>query len=154
VKIGGRQHYLWRAVDQDGSLLDLLVQAKRDQVAASRFFLKVLRGAGYAPRVVVTDGLASYREPCARLLSAAAHIRDKAANNRAENSHQPTRGREHRMKGFKSVAHAGRFLSIFGPIYDLFSVRRHGLRAEHFRVLLARRFATWRELTQVARAMA
>ena len=154
VKISGRQHYLWRAVDQEGSVLDILVQARRNQRAAMRFFRKVLRRTCYAPRAVVTDGLASYREPCTRLLSGAKHIRDKGANNRAENSHQPTRNRERRMKGFKSVAHAQRFLSTFGPIYDLFSVGRHALKAEHFRVLLARRFEMWRELTQGAPAAA
>jgi len=152
VRIDGQIEYLWRAVDQEGNLLDVLVQAKRDKKAASRFFRKVLKGAGYAPRVVVTDRLASYREPCAHLVSGALHVRDKGANNRAENSHQPTRIRERRMKRFKSIVHAQRFLSIFGSIYDLFSVGRHHLKAKHFRILMANRFGTWRRLTQVAPA--
>ena len=150
VRIAGQQRYLWRAVDQKGNVLDILVQKTRDKVAAARFFKKLLRMAKYAPRVVVTDRLASYREPCARLVGSALHIRDKGANNRAENSHQPTRSRERRMRRFKSIAHAQRFLSIFGVINDLFNVGRHHLKSEHRRLLLARRFVAWREATGVA----
>lgn len=149
VRIGGQQQYLWRAVDQEGNVLDILVQARRDKKAAARFFRRLLSGAGYAPRVVVTDGLASYREPCARLVSGALHVRDKWANNRAENSHQPTRIRERQMKGFKSVKQAQKFLSIFSQVGDLFRICRHGIKAVSFRNLLACRFETWRQVTQV-----
>jgi putative transposase len=152
VRISDQQRYLWRAVDQEGNVLEVLVQARRDKKAASNFLRKALKGAGYAPRLIVTDRLASYREPCAQLVSGALHVRDRGANNRAENSHQPARIRERRMKRFKSIKHAQRFLSIFGSIYDLFCVGRNHLRAEHFRILLANRFETWRRLTQVAPA--
>jgi putative transposase len=100
LKIDGRLQYLWRAVDQDGSVLDILVQPRRDKKAAARFFKKLLRGSRYAPRVVVTDRLASYIAPCAALLPNTVHRRDKGLNNRAENSRQPTRERERRMRGF------------------------------------------------------
>src|SRR5215471_4089241 len=100
LKIGGRFQYLWRAVDQDGSVLDILAQPHRDKEAAARFFKMLLRGAMYAPRVVVTDRLASYNTPCAELLPNAIHRRYKGLNNRAESSHQSTRERERRMRGF------------------------------------------------------
>jgi putative transposase len=102
IKIGGRLQYLWRAVDQDGSVLDILVQSRRSKKAAARFFRKLLRGLRYAPRVVVTDKLARYSASCAELLPYTVHRRDKGLNNRAENSHQPTRERQRRMRGFKS----------------------------------------------------
>ena len=152
IKIGGRLQYLWRAVDQDGSVLDILVQSHRNKKAAARFFKKLLRRMKYAPRVVVTDKLASYRAPCAKFLPNSVHRRDKGLNNRAENSHQPTRERERRMRGFKSPRHAQRFLSIFGMIADLFSVGRHLLTAPSYRAALRRRFVEWRELTGVPAA--
>ena len=99
VRIGGRLHYLWRAVDQDGSVLDILVQSRRSKKAAARFFRKLPRGLKCAPRVVVTDKLASYGTPCAELLPDTVHRWDKGLNNRAENSHLPTRQRERRMGG-------------------------------------------------------
>ena len=138
LKIGGRLQYLWRAVDQDGSVLDILVQPHRDKEAAARFFKKLLRGLRYAPRVVVTDKLASYTAPCAELLPNTVHRRDKGLNNRAENSHQSTRERERRMRGFKSAGHAQRFLSIFGLVADLFGVGRHLLSAPNYRAALSR----------------
>ena len=149
LRIDGRLQYLWRAVDQDGSVLDILVQPHRDKKAATRFFRKLLRGSKYAPRVVVTDRLASYISPCAELLPNTAHRRDKRLNNRAENSHQSTRERERRMRGFKSVGHAQRFLSIFGLVADLFGVGRHLLSARSYRVALGRRFIEWRSITGV-----
>jgi putative transposase len=146
LKIDGRLQYLWRAVDQDGSVLDILVQPRRDKMAAARFFKKLLRGLRYVPRVVVTDRLASYIAPCAELLPNTVHRRDKGLNNRAENSHQPTRERERRMRGFKSAAHAQRFLSIFGLVTDLFGVGRHLLSARNYREALRRRFVEWRSI--------
>jgi putative transposase len=145
--------YLWRAVDQDGSVLDILVQSRRNKKAAARFFRKLLRGLRYAPRVVVTDKLASYSTPCAELLPNAVHRCDKGLNNRAENSHQPTRERERRMRGFKSARHAQRFLSIFGMIGDLFSVGRHLLSAVSYRAALSSRFIEWREVAGVFAAV-
>ena len=104
LKIGGRLQYLWRAVDQDAAFWISL--CNRDKEAAARFFKKLLRGLRYAPRVVVTDRLASYTAPCAELLPNTVHRRDKGLNNRAENSHKSTRKRERRMRGFKSAGHA------------------------------------------------
>ena len=152
LKINGRLQYLWRAVDQDGTVLDILVQPKRDKVAAARYFRKLLGGLGYAPREVVTDQLASYTAPCAQWLPDARHIRNKGANNRAENSHPPTRLRERRMRRFKSAAHAQRFLSTFGMVYDHFAIARHTPSAENARALRGRRFASWRTIAEVASA--
>jgi putative transposase len=152
LKIDGRLQYLWRAVDQDGSVLDILVQPRRDKKAAARFFKKLLRGSRYAPRVVVTDRLASYIAPCAELLPNTMHRRDKGLNNRAENSHQSTRERERRMRGFKSAGHAQRFLSIFGLVADLFGVGRHLLSASNYRAALSRRFIEWRSIAGVPAA--
>lgn len=149
IKIGGRLQYLWRAVDQDGSVLDILVQPRRDKKAAARFFKKLLRQMKYEPRVVVTDKLASYMAPCHELLPDAEHRRDKGLNNRGENSHQPTRERERQMRKFKSPNHAQQFLSIFGMIRDLFSVGRHLLSALNYRVLLSRRFDEWKSIAGI-----
>jgi putative transposase len=149
LKIDGRLQYLWRAVDQDGSVLDILVQPRRDKKAAARFFKRLLRGSRYVPRVVVTDKLASYVAPCAESLPNSVHRRDKGLNNRAENSHQSTRERERRMRGFKSAGHAQRFLSIFGVISDLFGVGRHLLSARNYRVALSHRFAEWRIISEI-----
>ena len=152
LKIDGRLQHLWRAVDQDGSVLDILVQPRRDKKAAARFFKRLLRVSRYAPRVVVTDKLASYVAPCAELLPNSVHRRDKGLNNRVENSHQPTRERERRMRGFKSAGHAQRFLSIFGLVADLFGVGRHLLSASNYRMALSRRFVEWRRIAGVPAA--
>lgn len=106
LKIGGRLQYLWHAVYQEGSVVDILVQLHRDKKAATGFFKKLLRQTNYESRVVVTDKLASYCAPYAELLPNVVHRRDKGLNNRAENSHQPTRERERQMRGFKSSRHA------------------------------------------------
>jgi putative transposase len=152
LKIDGRLQYLWRAVDQDGSVLDIRVQPHRSKKAAARFFKKLLRGSSYAPRVVVTDRLASYNAPCAELLPNTVHRREKGLNNRAENSHPATRERERRMRGFKSAGHAQRFLSIFGLVADLFAVGRHLLSASNYRAALSRRFVEWRSIAGVPAA--
>ena len=111
IRINGTQHYLWRAVDQHGNVLDVLVQSRRNGNAAKRFFRKLLKGLQYAPRVIVTDKLTSDSVAHRELLASVEHRRSKYLNNRAENSHQPTRQREHAMKRFKSPGHAQRFLS-------------------------------------------
>jgi putative transposase len=152
LKIDGRLQYLWRAVDQDSSVLDILVQPHRSKKAAARFFKKLLRGSSYAPRVVVTDRLASYNAPCAELLPSTVHRREKGLNNRAENSHQTARERQRRMRGFKSAGHAQRFLSIFGSVADLFAVGRHSLSASNYRAALSRRFIEWRSIAGVPAA--
>src|SRR5262249_41060197 len=124
VTIGGERHYLWRAVDQDGEILDILVQKRRNTRAAKRFFRKLLKGLRYSPRLLVTDKLGSYGEARRELLPGVAHRQDKWANNRAEVSHQPTRQRERQMRRFKSPGQAQRFLSVHGPINNLFRLGR------------------------------
>jgi hypothetical protein len=116
IKIGGKTHYLWRAVDQHGNVLDILVTSRRDTTAATRFFRKLLKGMEYVPRVLVTDKLGSYRAARRRVLRSVEHHRSTYLNNRAENSHQPTRARERVMKTFTSARHAQRFLSAFSGI--------------------------------------
>lgn len=148
LKIDGVWKYLWHAGDQEGQVLDILVQPKRNKEAAARFFKKVLRGAVYTPRQVVTDKLAAYIQPCADVLPNSMHTRDKGANNHAENSHQPTRQRERRMKRFKSAAHAQRFLSIFSEVGNLFALARHTVSAANHRLLLATSLNTWSSMAQ------
>ena len=109
LSINGKLQYLWGAVDQDGEVLDILVQPRRNRQAAKKFFRKLLRRLQYVPRAIITDKLGSYAAAKAELLPKVRHIQDKRANNRAENSHQPTRERERRMRGFKSAGHAGGF---------------------------------------------
>ncbi len=103
IRINGKQHYLWRAVDQEGNVLDILVQSRRNKKAANRFFRKLLKGLQYVPRVIITDKLASYGAAKSELLPRVEHRQHKGLNNRAENSHQPTRVREKAMRRFKSA---------------------------------------------------
>ena len=147
VSINGVQHYLWRAVDQDGNVLDILVQSRRDKGAATKFFRKLLKGLGFVPRVVITDKLASYGAARREVLPSVEHRQHKRLNNRAENAHQPTRERERRMRRFKSPGHAQRFLAAYGPIASHFRPRRHRLTADAYRETRTERFATWRAVT-------
>ena len=149
VKIQGRQQYLWRAVDEDGDVIDILVQSRRHRRAAIRFFRKLLKGQGCVPRRLITDKLRSYPAACRTVMPSVVHCTDRYANNRAEVSHQPTRERERQMRRFKSAAHAQRFLSVHGPIQNLCRVGRHLLRAVHHRLLRTRAFGVWREVTCV-----
>jgi putative transposase len=148
----GERHYLWRAVDQDGHVLDILVQRRRDTHAAKRFFRKLLKGLTYVPRVVVTDHLKSYGAALRELLPRVAHRQHRYLNNRAENSHQPTRQRERRMQGFKSPGHAQRFLAAYGPIAQHFRPRRHQLPAPQYRQEMEQRFHTWQDITRLPTA--
>ena len=143
VTIQGRRHYLWRAVDQDGDVLDILVQSRRDCRAAKRVFCKLLKGQERQPGRLVTDKLSSYRAAHRAVMPSVAHRTDRYANNRAEVSHQPTRQRERQMRRFKSAAHAQRFLSVHGLVLNLFRVGRHLLRSVHHRVLRGRAFVEW-----------
>jgi len=147
IQINGVQHHLWRAVDQDGTVLDILVQARRDKRAAVKFPRKFLKGLTYVPRVVVTDKLASYGAALREVLPSVEHRRHKGLNNRAENAHQPTRERERRMRRCKSPGQAQRFLASYGPIASHFRPRRHRLTAAAYRATSAERFATWRAVT-------
>jgi putative transposase len=152
IKIQGKTHYLWRAVDQDGNVLDILVTSRRDTRAATRFFRKLLKGLEYEPRVQVTDKLGSYRAAHRRLMPSVEHRRSKYLNNRAENSHQPTRQRERAMKKFSSPGGAQRFLSAFSAISPHFRTRRHLLHAEEYRSEMVVRFSIWNEVTGLTTA--
>ena len=143
VTIQGRQQYLWRAVDEDGDVLDILVQSHRNRRAAVRFFRKLLKTQGRIPRRLITDQLRSYAAACRTVMPSVVHVTDQYANNRAEVSHQPTRQRERQMRRFKSAAHVQRFASVHGVVQNLFRVGRHLLRSTHHRVLRKRAFVEW-----------
>jgi putative transposase len=147
LTIHGERHYLWRAVDQDGYVLDILVQGRRNKHAAKRFFRKLLKGLRYVPRVIITDKLASYGAAKREVLPGVEHRQHRYLNNRAENSHQPTRQRERRMQGFKAPGQAQRFLSAYGPITQHFRPRRHLLSAPDYRDEMEQRFQIWDEIT-------
>ena len=146
LKINGRIHYLWRAVDQDGDVLDILVQSKRDKKAAKKFFRKLLKGLRYVPRVIITDKLRSYSAAKDVVLPSLEHHQQKYQNNRAENSHQSTRLRERVMRRFKSTAHAQRFLSAFGIIASHFRQGPHLSTAAVYRQMMKRRLAVWEDV--------
>ncbi len=143
VNIRGQQHYLWRAVDQDGDVIDILVQRRRDRRAAERFFRRLLKSQGSEPRRLVTDKFRSYAVAQRTVMPSVIHDTGRYKNNRAEVSHQPTRQRERQMRRFKSTAQAQRFLSVHGIIQNLFRVGRHLLRAANQRVLRARAVLVW-----------
>ena len=153
IQINGTPHYLWRAVDQNGNDLDILVQKNRDKRAAKRFFRKLLKGLQYVPRVIITDKLGSYSAAKSEIIPSVKHRRHKGLNNRAENSHQPTRVREKIMRRFKSAGQAQRFLSAFGVISSHFRPRRHLLTAQNYRTEMKSRFVAWREVSEVQTAV-
>jgi putative transposase len=143
VTIRGQRRYLWRAVDQDGEVIDILLQSRRDRHAAVRFLRKLLKRSGRVPQRLVTDRLGSYRAAHRDIMPSVVHDTTRYANNRAEVSHQPTRRRERHMRRFKSLAHAQRFLAVHDVVRSLFTVGRHRLRAAHQRLLRSRAFVTW-----------
>jgi len=146
-KINGELVYLWRAVDQEGDTLEVLVQKRRNAKAARRFLHRLLKGLDHAPRATVTDELSSYAAACNEVLPAVEHRRGGRLNNRAENSHQPKRERERRMRHFKSIRHTQRFVSVHGSIANHFRLRRHRLRACHYRETMDKRFNDCRKIT-------
>ena len=145
VKIDGKQRYLWRAVDQDGEVVDVFLQARRDGKAAKRFFKRLLRCHQVEPRKIVTDKLRSYGVAHRELMPAVIHDTSQYANNRAELSHQPTRVRERGMRRFKSMGQAQRFLAVHAAVYSLFNLGRHLVSAEHYRCLRKGAFGLWTE---------
>ena len=149
LMIGGKKHWLWRAVDQDGVVLDVLVQSRRDKQAAKRLLRKLLKRQTRVPRVMITDKLASYNAAKADVMPSVEHRSHKGLNNRAENSHQPTRRRERQMKRFKSARQAQRFLSAHDQINNLFHLRRDHLPAVQYRAVRTQAFQTWAEVTGV-----
>ena len=150
LRIRGKQHYLWRAIDQDGHVLEILVQGRRNTRAARRFFRKLLRGLQYVPRVVVTDKLKSYAAAKRTILPHVEHRQSKYLNNCIEVSHQPTRRRERQMRRFKSARHAQRFLSIHARIHNHFQLRRHRFTARQHRAARDAAFEVWRDVTGTA----
>jgi putative transposase len=150
LKIDGRLVYLWRAVDAEGEVLDVLVQARRNKQAALKLMRKLLKKYGFVPDKLVTDDLRSYRAAARDLGILDRHERGRWRNNRAENSHQPTRRRERKMQGFKSRASAQRFLSFHAAIYNTFNVQRHLTTAETHRAFRASAMNTWRAAVAAA----
>ncbi|MEV0696156.1 IS6 family transposase [Streptomyces sp. NPDC050388] len=150
VRINGERHYLWRAVDQHGNVLDILLQSRRDAKAAKRFMAKLMKKQRRVPRVLVTDKLRSYGVARQELMRSVEHRSHKGLNNRAENSHQPTRQRERAMKGFRSAGAAQRFLSAFSGISPHFRPRRHLMTAVGHRAEMTIRFAIWEQITGIA----
>jgi len=147
IKIRGQLHYLWRAVDQDGEVVDILVQKRKDKKAAKRFFKKLLKKQGRVPYELITDKLRSYGSAKNELMPSVTHIQDRYANNRAENSHQRTRQQERQMRGFKSHKQAQVFLSIHGQVNNLFNLGRHLLKADHYRAFRDRALNEWHRVS-------
>jgi putative transposase len=147
IRIKGELHFLWRAVDQDGIVLDILLQGRRDAGAAKRFFKRLLKGLQYVPRVLITDKLGSCGVAKRELLPDVEHRKSHYLNNRAENSHRPTRRRERQMQRFKSSRQAQGFLSAHSFIYGHSRPRRHRMTATNYRTSRATAFRVWRQET-------
>ena len=147
VTINGERQYLWRAVDQDSDVIDILVQSRRNRRAAERFFRKLLKGQRKVPFRLVTDKLKSYGAALRTIMPSVNHDTERYANNRAEVSHQPTRQRERQMRRFKSPRQSQLFLSVHGVVLNLFRVGRHRLKSDHHRMLRERSFETWNVVT-------
>lgn len=149
IRIRGVLHYLWRAMDQNGVVLDILVQERRNGAAAKRFFKRLLHSLRYRPRRLITDGLRSYGADQRAVLPDVRHRTSRYLNNRAENSHRPTRRRERQMQRFKSLKQAQRFLSAHSMIYGHFRPPRHLQTAAGYRRARAKAFRVWRQDTCV-----
>jgi len=149
VKIDGKQQYLWRAVDQDGEVIDVFMQTRRDGKAAIRFFKRLLKTHHREPRKIVTDKLRSYGLAHRELIPDTIHDTSQYANNRAELSHQPTRVRERGMRRFKSMQQAQRFLGVHSAVYTLFDLGRHIVSAKNYRYFRLRAFASWKNAVAI-----
>src|SRR3954469_24192998 len=151
VQIGGKQMYLWRAVDAAGEVLDVLVQPKRDRCAAQKLMRRLLKKQGMAPETWVTDKCPAYGAALREMkLSRAPHVQRKRANNRAESSHVPVRRRERKLQGFKSARSAQLFLSLHAATYNVFTVPRHLTPARTYRLFRGEAFEAWRNAADVA----
>ncbi len=150
VKIGGKQMYLWRAVDAEGEVLDVLIQSKRNKVAAIKVLRRLMKKHAMSPSIIVTDkwrpSVAAIRDT----IPSAKHVRGKRPNNRAENSHQPTRRREHKQQRFKSTESAQRFLSIFSAVYNHFNFQRHLVSRKTMRQFRRKAYEGWADVTMAA----
>jgi len=144
VRIAGKRHWLWRAVDDEGEVLDILVQSRRDKAAAVRLLRKLIRKQGFAPETVTTDKLGSYGAAIRQLGLSARHDQGQRRNNRAENSHQPTRRRERKMQRFKSAGSAQRFLSAHAAVQNAFNIQRHLVSRRTLKDFRAEAIANWR----------
>jgi putative transposase len=149
VKIQGKQHYLWRAVDQDGEVIDVFLQQRRDGKAAKRFFRRLLRKHKGEPRKIVTDKLRSYGVAHRGLIPETIHDTSLYVNNRCELSHEPTRVRERGMRKFKSMHQVQRFLGAHAAVYNLFNLGRHFVSAENYRYFRLLAFGTWESAVAV-----
>jgi len=149
VRIRGKQHYLWRAVDQDGEVVDVFLQKRRDGKAAKRFFKRLLKNHKGEPRKIVTDKLRSYGVAHRELIPETIHDTSQYANNRAELSHEPTRVRERGMRKFKSVEQAQRFLGAHAAVNNLFNLGRHLVSAKNYRFYRQRAFASWEKAVAI-----
>lgn len=147
LTIRGKLHYLWRAVDQDGDVIDILVQKRKDKKAALRFFKKLLKQQGRVPFELMTDKLKSYAAAKKEIMPSVNHIQERYLNNRAENSHQRTRQQERQMRRFKSHKQAQIFLSIHAQVNNLFNLGRHLMRAKNYRVFRERSLSEWSEIS-------
>src|SRR5580704_8446453 len=146
--------YLWRAVDAEGEVLDVLVQSRRNKRAALKLMRKLLKKYGFVPDKLVTDDLRSYAAAANDLGITRRHERGRWRNNRAENSHQPTRRREYKMQGFKCPGSAQRFLSTHAATYSTFNVQRHLTSARTHRAFRASAMNMWREAVAVVNKVA
>ena len=146
VPIQGEQQYLWRAVDQDGDTIDILVQRRRNTQAAVRFFRRLLKGQGGEPRWLMTDKLKSYNAAHRKMMPTVEHLNHVYANNRVEVSHQPTRQRDYHMRGFSSLTQVQQFLTLPGLTQKLFRLGRHFLQAVNYRLSRTQAFQIWQEV--------
>jgi len=150
ISIAGRRMYMWRAVDSEGEVLDVLVQSRRDKTAALRLFRKLLRRQGFVPATIVTDKLGSYGAALRSLGFFGRHEQGLRANNRAENSHQPLRRRERKMQSFKSAKSAQRFGSMHAAVYNTFNVQRHLICRSTHRQFRTAAYNVWSNATAAA----
>jgi len=150
VRVGGKQMYLWRAVDSEGEVLDLLVQPRRDTAAPLKLMRKLLKKLGYAPDQLVTDKLGSYGAARRELGLSARHERGLRKSNRAENSHQPVRRAERKQQRFKSAGSAQRFLSVHAPVHNTFNLQRHLVSRRTLRTFRAEATLAWQTATAAA----
>jgi transposase-like protein len=150
VRIAGKRMYLWRAVDHEGEVLDMLVQRRRDKRAALRLMRKLLRKQGFAPKLLTTDKLGSYGSAFRELRLTCPHQQGLRANNRAENSHQVVRRRERKMQRFKSAGCAQRFLNMHSAVHNTFNLQRHLISRSTLRVFRAEAAAQWQNAVAAA----
>jgi putative transposase len=150
VRIAGKQMYLWRAVDHEGEVLDMLIQRRRDTQAALRLMRKLLKKQGFVPKLLVTDKLGSYGSALRQLRLTCPHDRGLRKNNRAENSHQIVRRRERKMQRFKSSRSAQRFLNIHSAVHNTSNHQRHLISRSTLRIVRAEAAARWQDAVAVA----